>query len=111
MRKARIGELNRRITIQRATPTTNSYGEEIVTWSKLATAWAAMRNVPQKEPFAGDQFVSVVSTIFTLRHRSDVTAKMRIVDDGKIYEIDSVADPDGARRFVECQCTLLERGA
>ena len=110
MRRAHIGELNQRVTIQRANVVVNSYGEEITTWVTLATTWAAVRNVPQREPFAADQFVSVVTTAFTLRFRSDVTAKMRVVNAGKIYEIDSVADPDGARRFVECQCTLLERG-
>jgi SPP1 family predicted phage head-tail adaptor len=111
MRKARIGELNQRITIQRATVTVNDYGEEIVTWGTLAVTWAAIRNVPQREPFAADQFVSVVTTSFTLRYRTDVTAKMRVSCAGKVYEIDSAADPDGARRFIELQCTLLERGA
>lgn len=110
MRRARIGELNRRIVIQKPTPTVNGYGEEITNWSTLTTVWAAMRNVPQREPFAADQFTSVVSTTFTMRFRTDVTAKMRIVDSGKIYEIDSPADPDGNRRFIECVCTLLERG-
>lgn len=111
MRKARTGELNQRITIQRATVTTNDYGEEITTWGTLGKAWAAIRNVLQREPFAAEQFVSVVTTSFTLRYRTDVTAKMRVLCDGKIYEIDSSADPDGARRFIELQCTLLERGA
>ena len=111
MRRAYIGELNQRITIQRADVIVNDYGEEITNWVALATAWAAIRNVPQREPFAADQFVSVVTTSFTLRYRTDVTAKMRVLCDGKTYEIDSAADPDGARRFIELQCTLLERGA
>lgn len=111
MRTVRIGELNKLVTITRGTVTTNAYGEEITTWGTLGQAWAAIRNVPQREPFAAEQFVSVVTTSFTLRYRTDVTAKMRVLCDGKTYEIDSAADPDGARRFIELQCTLLERGA
>lgn len=111
MRRAHVGELNQRITIQRADVVANNYGEEIRTWVTLGTTWAAMRNVPQREPFTADQFVSVVTTTFTMRYRTDVTAEMRILLNlGKIYEIDSVADPDGAKRFTECQCTLLAQG-
>lgn len=110
MRKARVGELNQYATIIRPVVTSNDYGEEITTWSTLAKTWAAMRNVPQREPFAADQFVSVVNTTFTMRYRTDLSAKMRITTGGNTYEIDSTADPDGNKRFIECQCTLLERG-
>lgn len=110
MRRARIGELNQRVTIQYSVVTQNAYGEEVPDWVELGQTWAAMRNVPQREPFAADQFVSVVSTTFTLRYRTDITAKMQLINQGITYEIDSVADPDGAKRFTELVCTVLQRG-
>ncbi len=110
MRRARIGELNQRVRVDQPVVVQDALGEEIVTWQALCSTWAAMRNVPQREPFVADQFVSVVSTTFTLRYRTDVTAKMRLVSRGIVYEIDSAADPDGGLRFTELVCTVLERG-
>jgi len=38
----RIGRADRRILIERATYTTNDYGERVATWAEVATVWAEL---------------------------------------------------------------------
>jgi SPP1 family predicted phage head-tail adaptor len=37
-----IGKLDRRVTIERATYTTNGYGERVASWATVTTVWAEL---------------------------------------------------------------------
>ena len=51
-----IGKSDRRITVQRATETTNDYGEKAATWATLITVWAElMKTSGMKEVIADRQ--------------------------------------------------------
>jgi SPP1 family predicted phage head-tail adaptor len=85
------GKLDRRITIQRQTVTQDSYGQDVVTWTDLATVWAEVGAVRGIERFAAMQTVAEVDTRFVIRHR-DVGPKDRISYGGRTYDIKSVIE-------------------
>jgi SPP1 family predicted phage head-tail adaptor len=87
----RSGRLDRRITIQRATITQNSTGEEIATWGTLATVWAELRQgKPGNEAYASQQFLGKTPLTFRIRWSTTVqvlTVKDRISYAGRTYDI------------------------
>jgi len=87
-----IGRLDRRIVIQQATETQNSSGEVISTWSDLATVWASVRPARTVESVQGDQEHAVRETVFRVRRRADITEKMRVSYDGKLYDIAGIVE-------------------
>lgn len=82
-----IGKKRHRITIQRSTPTLNSYGEPVDSWSTLATPWAEQIDQPGREYFKADQRISEAMIIFRIRYRTDLTTKMRVSFNGELYDI------------------------
>jgi len=87
----RAGKLDRRITIESATETQDTFGEFVPVWSTFATEWAEFEPQVQRET-ADEAFVAEARAVFRVRYRSDITTKMRIVhDDGLTYAIEGIA--------------------
>ena len=92
-------ELNRKITFQ----------EEIITQDpdtgEMVTAWVDVDSVFAKvEPLVGREYMAAAAiqaedtTKFTCRYRGDLNASMRIVFDGKNYNIQSIQNIKAANR-------------
>lgn len=101
-------ELDRRITLQRATSAAGPLNEPVDTWSDLATVWARRRDASdsQKIEFvAAGQIGSFIVARFTVRSSAvtrSVTPVDQIVHDGKVWDIKGVKEADeGRRRFIE----------
>lgn len=73
------GSLDRRITIERATTTTNSFNEPEPTWVALATVWAMRKDISDGEKFASGQVGSTLLSRFTIRS-STLTRTVSPVD-------------------------------
>lgn len=85
--------MDRSIVIQSNTPSTNSIGESVESWSTFATVWASFMPRHGREFLASSAEVSAeADAVFTIRWRSDVTPQMRIVHDSRIYDIVSVQE-------------------
>jgi len=86
-----IGALDRRITLQRPTTSTNDYGEREVTWSTYATVWAAIeRKQSASERVSGEQVLSYQNVVFLIRSSKSIgalEASYRVSYDSKIYDI------------------------
>jgi SPP1 family predicted phage head-tail adaptor len=85
-------KLDRRITIQRPVATQNTYGEQVISWVKVADLWAQKRDMKGMERFAAQQVMAQVDTKFVIRYRSDVTPINRLVFEGRNYDIASVLE-------------------
>lgn len=89
----RSGRLSERITIQQKSVTRDTVGAEVITWSTVATVWAAV------EPLRGREFVAIrqtttdITTRFLIRYRSGITAAMRILLGSQAYNIVEVINP------------------
>lgn len=80
--------------------------EVTVTWSTVATVWAAIEPLSAREFIQSAAMQSKVSARITIRYRAGVTAAMRLVHlvdgaDGKVYNIEGVlADKESGREYL-----------
>ena len=89
------GELDRRITIQRATTTLNEFNEPIVTWTDLTTVWAKRRDASATESYRAQEVGAEITARFTIRWSSvaeSVNPSDRLSFDGRLYNITAVRD-------------------
>lgn len=98
------GKLRHRVTIQSKSATQNSYGEEVITWSTLATVWAAVEPLSGREWLEGRQVTAEVTTRIRIRRRGDVTPEMRVVYGSKTYDIMAVIEIEEQRREEHLMC-------
>lgn len=100
---ARAGQMDRRITIEKATVTQSTSGAETIVWSTRATVWASKEVVQRgmSQSLEADQILSITEYLFTIRDTDGVNAKDRILDGGVYYDIMNVKRPN--RRFIELQ--------
>lgn len=106
MSSLQAGQLNRRITLESLVQTKDSEGGMVDSWSAVATVWAKVDNLSGNDRRAtshGGQ-VAEARTEFTIRHRSDLNAKMRVNYSGKKYNIRHLNDFAEAHRFVVLTC-------
>lgn len=101
------GDLDRRIVIERATSTTNSFNEPVLTWGTYATIWASRSDVSDGERNAAGQVGSYLMSRFVIRSSPTTRAikpSDRVSYDG-IWNIHGIKQTqDGRNRFLELTC-------
>jgi SPP1 family predicted phage head-tail adaptor len=87
---------DRTITLERFTFTTDEgSGEQVLTWSTLATVQASKKDVSDSERVASAEVAAEIGTRFQIRWDSsvaDLNPKDRLVYDGRTYEIVAVKE-------------------
>lgn len=103
----RTGSLGRaQITIQTMTNGTDSQGGTTKTPSTLvANLPASVLPLSGQETIEVGQQRSELRTKVTIRFRTDVSVKDRIVLGSRTLQIATISDPDGKRRKLELLCT------
>ena len=102
----RAGELDRRITLQRATTAPNGFNEPVESWTDLATVWAQQRPDRGAERFAAQEIVGRAVMTFHIRYRTDVRTTDRILYQGRIWNILDVREV--GRRVVTAIVAVTE---
>ena len=107
----RAGLLNHVVTIQRPVETQSDSGHPKVIWPNLATGVvASILPLRGKEFFAAQQFNSEIEFKISMRYRNDVTAKMRIMDEGATadkYYIETPINVAMRNKELKLMCTRL----
>ncbi len=98
------GSLRERITIQTKSVTRSAIGEEVVSWSDVATVPAKVEPIRGHEFFAAAQMQDASDHRVTIRYRAGVTREMRIVWRGAPLDIVSVIDVNARREGLEMMC-------
>lgn len=98
-----IGALRSRLTLEQPDRTTDGGGGASVTWTTVATLWAAVRPIGGEERLAADQLAGRITHEITLRTRTGVVPAMRLRDATRIFEIVAVLD-SGPRNRLKCLC-------
>lgn len=87
----RIGKLRHRVTLQKLgrtrNPVTGGWTED---WVDVDPVWASIEPLSAREFIAAQASQSEVTARIVIRHRPDVTAAMRILYRGKVYNIHGV---------------------
>lgn len=89
----RAGDLDRRITIQRAVTVQDSLGQPVSTWTDLVTVWAKVDWREGGESIeAGEQRSAKQAVLFTVRWMRLLDPQHRVLFEGRAYEIDDVQE-------------------
>lgn len=91
-----IGERRHRLRIEQRTATRSGYGEAVDTWSTVAEVWCkpTYQMAGSGEGLAGDQMVSTTVVVFDIAYRDGISENMRLVFEGRNYEILYMQKPD-----------------
>lgn len=107
-----IGNMRRRVVLQRYTRTTDDAGGASVAFSDLATLWAAIEPVRARESDFADKQREVVTHKIKLRYRRDITNADRLKEvftkDGteitRFFAIKGIRNLDNRFEFIELDC-------
>lgn len=86
------GKMDRQITLQRKYVTENESGEQIETWTDIATVWAQKIDMRGSERFTASQTVAQVDTKFKIWYRRGLTPIDRVLYEGKLYDVGGVLE-------------------
>lgn len=102
----RAGQLDRRITIQGKTVSQSDSGQEVATWSTLASVWAQRVENRGDERFSARQITGHAIRTFKFRWSlavSVITVEHQVVCDGIVYDITDVREI-GRHEGIEVDC-------
>ena len=89
-----IGRLRKRLALQSATDSTDSYGQPTRTWATYATVWGSVEPVTASEAqTAMQQGVSITHKV-TVRYLSTVTAEHRALLGSRVLNFRGVRNVD-----------------
>lgn len=87
----RAEQYRHRIILQsKGTPTRDSVGGEVITWTDMATVWARIEALSGRALIAAQQAQSEVSARILIRHRTDIQPDWRVVHGSDIYDIHAI---------------------
>lgn len=84
------GRLDRRLTLQRGTTTSDAAGTPVTTWTDLATVWASYMPVSDAEKVAAAEVSATISARFRIRYGStwaDLSPADRVVFEGRVFDL------------------------
>ena len=107
-----IGNLDRQITIERATTSQDGAGQHIETWATLRTEYAEINPKRSAERHRDFQEVDRLTTVFRIRYFSGLLATDRISYDSQIYDIHG-AEEKGHRKqeYIDITTVRTVQGA
>lgn len=102
-----IGELNKLITLQYETKTSDSMGGYDVTWIDSAEVWAAIWPVSASEQIKSAKETMTITHRIRIRYRSDILSSWRIKY-GKVspryFNIESIVNPQERNEWLDLIC-------
>lgn len=88
----RSGDMDTLATVQAPAESANSVGEPILTWSTFAQRWIAVLPLSGSEQIQAMANEASVTHRIRMRYTEGLKPKMRIVSDGRTFEIMSVVE-------------------
>jgi SPP1 family predicted phage head-tail adaptor len=108
----RISKLQQRITVQRRSSTLDAYGQEINSWSNIATVWAEVKPISGKEKLRSESMVveSQLTHRVTVRFSevflpSSQADAWRILFGTRILNITASMNVDEESKMIIFDCT------
>lgn len=100
----RAGRLRQRVVLKRSVSTLNAAGEPVETWTPYATVWAEVSPLRGREFWEGAQQQQQLTTRITMRPRTDVVPSHRAEWGERVYDVESVIEPDYRNRMLQLMC-------
>jgi len=99
-----IGALRHHLTLEQMLRTPDAGGGAALSWVAVTTLWASVEAVGGSEREAADRADARTRYKIRLRYQSGVTAGMRFRQDTRFFNIRTVQDEEGRRRWLICTC-------
>lgn len=107
----KAGTLRHSVTIKRPVATTNSYGEQTLSWVPVATNLrVGISPSTSKEEVDGRQIEHEITHQVRMRYRDDIGPTMRLYYGLRILEIRSVINVGERNREIRLQCVEVNDG-
>jgi SPP1 family predicted phage head-tail adaptor len=100
----RAGELRHQVVIEQRSSSVDSFGEQLTTWTTFATIYAAILPVSGRELIAAGVVDAEVSHRIIVRYLAGVTASMRVLFEGRYFEIKAVLNEAERDRMLTLLC-------
>lgn len=88
-----LDRLNKRITIQSKTKTSDGLGGYSEIWSNLKTLWAEIKPISNSNNFETNQIEEKITHIITVRYYNSLTTQHRIKYGDRIFNIIGIINP------------------
>jgi SPP1 family predicted phage head-tail adaptor len=92
-----IGELTRRLVLQQPVGTPDGAGGVTRAYAPVTTLWASVEPISARGVVVAGAPGATVTHRISIRWRSDVTTRYRLVDGARVYRIVSMRDQDAGR--------------
>ena len=100
--------LKRPVMLEVPTRTADAAGGAAVTWKPTARLWAHVKPLNGRERRRHEKIASRVTHEVTIRYRKGLSPAMRFNDDGRLYAIHAILDPDQTRCWQHCKCSEVQ---
>jgi SPP1 family predicted phage head-tail adaptor len=91
-------KIDRQIILQVATVTRGTDGAEVQSWTTHDTVWAMKLCGTSREVYAAQKVNAEVTNLYKMRYRYLANARMRILDEGRTYDVIGVDDADPQKK-------------
>lgn len=98
------GDLRHLVQIQSRSTTQDTIGQEVTAWTTVATPFAKIEPALGQETLAGAAVTAAVTHTLTIRYRTGITARMRVLYGTRVFEIVSVIDVEERHFWLELTC-------
>lgn len=92
------------MTLQVLSETTDDYGGQNATWSTVSKLWGGIEPRRGAERYFAHQVDERTTHKVTIRYRSDVTAKNRLLFGARVFNVRGVLNMDERKRFMVLGC-------
>jgi SPP1 family predicted phage head-tail adaptor len=101
------GKLNCRVAIEQPDGTRDALGQhDPEAWVLLDTVWANIRYGSGREAIEADRETASARVSIRIRRRTDVTAAMRVVYEGTVFQIMSVLQDPASKQHTDLVCEV-----
>ncbi|MAO66240.1 MAG: hypothetical protein CL666_14690 [Balneola sp.] len=106
------GEMDRHLTVEKKTTSTNDYNEEVESWGTDGTIWARKTDQHGDEEKEGGQIVATGRTKWTIYFYPGLNARdYRFKDEyGNLFDIIGEPMEKGFREFMEVETVRRDNG-
>lgn len=112
-RGIRRGELDRQITFYEEVTTRGASNQDKITsWRKIdsnATVFARRKELSGNEFVINDQLTFVQKTEFIVVYRDDLSVRIRIAFNNKMYEIISIVETEQRQSYLQILANYLDK--
>lgn len=102
-----IGKLRHQVNLQILQENQDSYGEMKRDFATYKTVWASIEPLQGRELEHAKQISAEVTHRITIRYLADVVPENRITKGERIFDIESVINPDERNEYLVLMCKEL----